>query len=411
MKIQLVSIVAPPDAVSTAQLVGEIAEDLADLGHDVSILSTQPHYNHDETAVAKQPISWSPFGLVGKSQIGPSAVEHVRMRKKANTAPGRAAQWLLFHVAAAMKLARSDAEAVLVVSPPPSLALLAPLRLFKKRRRVVLAVWELYPDILVSLGHVKPGGAMFRALRALESATYHVCGHVAFLTDGMRDTAVASHPAVATKSSVLPTWADTSYLCPQPRPTALAEELNLVGKFVVGYGGNLGPAQDLTSLVRAARLLQASHPNISFLICGEGIMSPVLRDLAADLNNVHFTGQLSFDRASEMYSTFDVSVVALADSVASEALPSKLYRSMSCGIPVLAVTTEQSALNRLIRTFAVGNSSPPDNPTELAKTVISMAEDGEHSGIGDRARQTAIDHFDRRTVTAAYARLLEEVAP
>lgn len=407
MKIKIVSIVAPPDAVSTAQLVGEIAVDLAKLGHEVSLLSTQPHYNHDEESTSRQPIAWQRFHLTGKSRIGASQVTHVRMSKKSGSRTGRLAQWLFFHFVAAMKLARSDADAVLVISPPPTLALLAPLRLLRPRRRVVLAIWELYPDILVPLGHVRPRGVTMRVLRLLEGATYRACDHVAFLTASMHQTATKHHPFIARRSSVVPTWADTKELCPQARPTALAEELGLAGHFVVGYGGNIGPAQDLTSLVEAAKILNESHPHIRFVICGDGTLADSLKQLAAGANNIHFTGQLSFDRVPEMYSTFNVSVVALAGDVASEALPSKFYRSLSCGVPVLGIARPGSPLDELIISLDVGQIVPPSDPTRLAETIIVMAENRDHHVLEARARATAISHFDRRQTTSKYARLLE----
>lgn len=408
MKIKILSIVAPPDAVSTAQLVGEIADDLKAAGHDVSLLSTEPHYNHDGQALEGQPITWTRIGVSGQSCIGAVPVTHVRMSKKSGSKVGRLAQWLRFHAVAAAKIARSDADSVLVVSPPPTLALVARMRLARPRRRVVLAVWELYPDILVSLGHVDGNGITLRALRMLEGFTYRLCDHIAFLTPNMQRTAIRNHPFISSRSSVVPTWADTATLCPQPRPTPLRLELDLAEHFVVGYGGNIGPAQDLTSLVEAARILERSHQRISFVICGDGTMSRALRELAAGLRNVHFTGQLSFDRVPEMYSTFDVSVVALADGVAEEALPSKLYRSLACGVPILGIASVGSPLEQIVSRLRVGRASPPSSASALAEVIVAMAEDPDHSDIANHARVVAVDNFDRREITGEFVRLLQD---
>ena len=51
-RVLIYSLVFPPDGVSTGQIMGELAVDLARLGHTVGVVTTQPHYNRDELARA-----------------------------------------------------------------------------------------------------------------------------------------------------------------------------------------------------------------------------------------------------------------------------------------------------------------------------------------------------------------------
>lgn len=405
MRIVVVSIVAPPDAVSTAQLVGEAASDLALLGHDVTILSTEPHYNEDVEAAKTQPIVWRSRRLVGTSSIGPVSVEHARMSAKSQSKVGRLAQWCWFHCIVIARLRHLRPDAVLTVSPPPTLSLAVRIATIGRQCRSVLAVWELYPDILISLGLVKAGSAQLWVLRVIERMTYRSVHHVAFLTSGMRERAV-ENGCQAEKSSVVPTWADTELFRPIERPTNLSRELGFENKFVVGYGGNLGPAQDLSSLIRAAARLEVSHPNIQFLLCGDGSEAEQLQQQAKDLRNVHFTGQLPVQRSTEMYSTFDVSVVALAREVGNEALPSKVYRSLACGVPLLAIADHSAPLTKLVRDSHSGAHCPPGNPAELAKTISAMAEDPLHQVQGQAGRRVAQERFSRRTITQQLEHLL-----
>jgi hypothetical protein len=46
----------PPDSVSTAQIMGELATDLSALGHQVTALTTFTHYNRNLEAESQQPI-------------------------------------------------------------------------------------------------------------------------------------------------------------------------------------------------------------------------------------------------------------------------------------------------------------------------------------------------------------------
>ena len=53
--ILVLSLVFPPDGVSTAVIVGEIATDLQTSGHQVTVVTTSPHYTRDAQAEARQP--------------------------------------------------------------------------------------------------------------------------------------------------------------------------------------------------------------------------------------------------------------------------------------------------------------------------------------------------------------------
>ena len=55
---------------------------------------------------------------------------------------------------------------------------------------------------------------------------------------------------------VIPNWVDTRAITPQPRDNEWAGQHDLVSKFVVMHSGNVGHAQDLDSLVRAATFLR-----------------------------------------------------------------------------------------------------------------------------------------------------------
>ena len=53
--VLILSLTFPPDNVSTAHLMGEMASDLVSRGHQVTVLTTRPHFNRDATAEEIQP--------------------------------------------------------------------------------------------------------------------------------------------------------------------------------------------------------------------------------------------------------------------------------------------------------------------------------------------------------------------
>jgi len=117
---------------------------------------------------------------------------------------------------------------------------------------------------------VRATSAVFRFLKMLERLTYRAADHVAFLHEGMQKQAVGTFPPLARKSSVIPTFADTETLTPLPRDTTIRASLGLpADSFVVGYAGNIGAAQDLEVLIRAAAKLR-ENGNVAFVVAGDG---------------------------------------------------------------------------------------------------------------------------------------------
>ena len=87
--------------------------------------------------------------------------------------------------------------------------------------------------------------------------------------------------APAERLRVIPNWVDTERLVPTPRDNEWARENGLVGKFVVMHSGNVGHAQNLETLVRAATFLR-DLDDLEIVIVGYGAMLAQLVEQAAD---------------------------------------------------------------------------------------------------------------------------------
>lgn len=406
-RVLVLTLIFPPDGVSTAQLLGEIAEDLSGAGDEVSIVTTSPHYNHDAAASAEQPLRWRWHRLVADSTFKGMEVMHVRMPSKSGGSAGRIAQWVWFHVVSTVLMfgRRKTFDSVLTVSPPPTVALVASLFKRINGSRVVFAVWELYPEILVTLRVLRRGSPTHRVLQWLEKQTYEKVDAITVLHAPMLEAVIRVAPSAAEKTTIIPTFADTDFLSPADRMTALRDEYELGERFVVGYAGNLGTAEDLTPVFVAAEKL----PEVVFLISGDGTERERLEKFVAErgLDNVVFTGQLPYARVPEITATADVCLVVLSPGVGGEALPSKVYRIMSCGRPVLAITEHMSPLGKLVHEGGVGLVAAPEEPNEIVAAIETLLTDDQaRAAMREAARTLAVERFSRGAVTQQYRELL-----
>lgn len=410
--VLVLSLVFPPDAVSTAQIMGDLAEDLQRQGHSVSVVTTTPHYNHDADAEARQPLHPWWGGLVQRSTFRGMPVYHTLMPAKAASVPRRLLAWGLFHLlsVAVGVLALRRVDVILAPSPPLTIGVAAWLLGAWHGAPYVYNVQELYPDIAINLGALKNPTAI-RAAFALERFVYRHAGRVTVIANRMRRR-LLEKGVPEDRIAVVPNFVDTEELAAVPAPNGFTREQGLDGRFVVCYAGNLGPAQGLDSLLEAAKTL-VDAPEIAFVLVGGGTLWDHLaaRIQAEGLTNVHLVAHQPYARVPEIYGASDLSIVPQAATIGSDAVPSKVYRIMSCGGAVLAATDDGSDLAELVRSAGCGFVVPQDSPAAIAAAVRHAASRrSELASMGEAGRRYVAAHYDRPVVTGQYGKLIGQLA-
>jgi colanic acid biosynthesis glycosyl transferase WcaI len=406
-RVLLLSLVFPPDAVSTAQLFGELVEDLTKLGWTVMVVTTKPHYHraepHNESLQAVANI-WG--GLVTQNQFGHASVFHTAIPMKGSSVAMRIAGWLCFHflslVVALTKIGRVDV--ILAPSPPLSIGVIAWLIGVFKRAPFIYNVQELYPDTAARLGALHEG-AVLNWLHRMERFVYRRAFAVTTIAPGMaRTIAERTTPA---KVRVIPNFVDTAQIALRPRDNAFSREFDLNGRFTVVYAGNMGPAQQLETVIETAEITAGSK-SILYVFVGDGTARSALESLASSkgLSNVVFIPQQRYDRVPDIYGASDLCVVPLAANLAVEAVPSKVYRIMSAERRILAIADDHSDLAALVRESGGGIVVHPGNPRRLAAAILEEVQ--VHDDKPVTGRGYVMRYADRKYVTRLYSDLLEE---
>jgi colanic acid biosynthesis glycosyl transferase WcaI len=407
-RLQVLSLVFSPDGVSTAQLMTELATDLHRTTFDVSVVTTRPHYNRDAVAEARQPLTRLWPGLLWRSEIEGVTVYHTRAPVRAGGILRRAFGWALFHaiaLVAALRLVRR-ADVIFVPSPLLTLGALGRLLQVPLRGRMVYNVQELYPDLAVEAGLIR-NPLLVRVLRRLERYVYDHAAAVTAITDGIRDAIVAKGIAPS-KVVTLPNFVDVSDLSPQPKANAFAAEHGWTSRFVVLYAGNMGHLQGLDVLLDAAVAMRDA-PEVLFAFVGEGVAKPDLERRAADLrlDNVAFVAHQPYARVPQIYASSDLCVVSLAGEVRTGALPSKVFRIMACGRPVLALCEPDSDLAALVRDAGAGAVCAPTDAPGIVAAVRALRGDAALGAAqGARGRRYVEERLSREAITDRYAALL-----
>jgi colanic acid biosynthesis glycosyl transferase WcaI len=174
------------------------------------------------------------------------------------------------------------------------------------------------------------------------------------------------------------------------------------------HSGNLGYAQDLPTLIRAATFLR-DLDDLEIVIIGSGAQGMVLIELARSLEvgAVRFLPYQPRERLSESLSSADVHVVGLAPGLAGYIVPSRLYGILSVGRPVIVHADEDSETAEIVRSTGCGVVVPPQQPELLAR-AIREAHDGrlDLEGMASAGREYAVGEANGDVAIGRYRALL-----
>lgn len=410
--ILILSLVFPPDAVSTAQIMGELAIGLKKCGHQVTVVTTRPHFNRDTETEERQPISPLWGRLLGKSDYSEIRVFHTFMPRKGRSVTGRLLGWVCFHalstVAAVIVSPRPDV--ILCPSPPLTVGISAWLVALLRGCPFVYNVQEIYPDIAINLGALKSRPLIW-VLKLLERWVYDRAAAVTVIAPRMLENLRAKGVPLG-KLRVIPNFVDTEDLRPGPKSNDFSRSLGISEKFVVTYAGNLGPAQGLETVVEAANLLR-TIPDIHFVMMGGGASEGELADMVRRLGlpNLTLLPYHPYSMMLQVYAASDLCLVPQALETGSDAVPSKVYRIMACARAVLAVTEPGSDLWRLVVDAGCGVSVSPKEPSDLATAIERLYRARANcTEMGRVGRSFVVAEGSRSSVTRQYNELFCKVA-
>lgn len=275
---------------------------------------------------------------------------------------------------------------------------------------VMVVSQDVFPEIATELHRLR-NPVVVGVLGGLVGAYLRRADRIVAIGETMRER-LAAKGAPVERLRVIPNWVDTREITPQPRNNPWAEEHGLTSRFVVMHSGNVGHAQDLDSLVRAATFLR-DRDDLRIVIAGFGARHAEMVELSRRLEvepAVRFMPYQERARLPLSLSSADVHVVGLAKGLAGYVVPSRVYGILAAGRPVIATADEASETARLVREAGCGIVIEPGRPELLARTIRAASE-GEYDlpGMGRRGREWVEREADRRVAMERYRALVREL--
>ena len=381
----------------------ELAHGLHERGHEVTVITGFPNYPYGKLYPGYAMRPWSIDTADGVRVVRlPLYPDHSRSTVR------RMANYGSFALSASVlgPWLCGAADVMYVWDPPLTIGMAALAIGMARRVPFVYAVHDLWPEMPLAAGMLEDG-AVVRMLERFGRFVYRRAAVVGVVSPAFVDH-LAAKGVPREKIEVLTDWVDEALYRPVPADPSLAARLGTTGRFNVVFGGQLGVAQHLETVLDAARLLE-SRPEVQLLLVGDGVEQARLERRAADmgLGNVRFTGRFPAAEMPAVYALADVLLIHLqADPAFRMSIPGKTYPYMACGKPVLAAVAGVTA--DIIRDATAGLTCPPEDAEAMAEAVVRLLEmpAEERVRMGESARRAAVAKYARGVVLDEHERVL-----
>lgn len=389
-----------PDEAATAQLLADLAEDLAAAGHEVTVLCGRGRY------------SCKVVPADGKSLHRGVHIQRVWGTDWGRFSFfGRILDMATFMIAAAWVLAwlpRKDA--VVSMTSPPLVSELA-LR-YHRRTGASMMLWvqDIYPDIAEKLGALR--NPLLRwLLRYRVRKMYDASSVMIVPGEDMRMT-LRKYVREPNRIHVVPNWTDLDLIrCTPVSGNSFRHAQGWGDERIIMYSGNLGAAHELDAMGDLLGFLQNKIDGLRLVLVGD---SPRHRQFAAQVRAKGFERltELPFQSRQDLgdlLGAADVHLISQRLEVDGLLVPSKFYGAVAAGRPVLFVGSRTCELGRLISDHCLGLVVTPGTPFTGVEAQLRelFAESAGGAPEVERRRAWASKHASRAVRTREMASLLE----
>ncbi|WP_027534671.1 glycosyltransferase WbuB [Bradyrhizobium sp. WSM3983] len=392
MRLLVVGINYAPDVIGVAKYTTELCEGLAARGHELQVITAPPYYPQ-----------WQIPAEYRSSWYSSEALHDVIVTRAPIYVPEQpsGSKRLLHHASYLVsscgpllsKMAFWRPDVVLSVAPSllSASAAIVAARMFGARSW--LHVQDLEIDAAFELGLLK-NAALQSALLGFERTVIRAFDRVSTISPQMVQRLLQKGLS-ADRLRELRNWVDTSMIVPASRQTSFRTELGLNPTDIVAlYSGAMSNKQGLELVLQAAAATHETHPEIKYLLCGNGPHKERLLQAAACLGNVHFLDLQPVERLPELLSTADIHLLPQLAQAADLVMPSKLAGMLASGRPIVAMASAGSGIASEVN--GAGLIAQPGDAHELAEAVKSLAiNDALRARLGDTARRRAEQNWDR----------------
>lgn len=319
----------------------------------------------------------------------------------------RVLNWFLFswRIQKLAKIIKDKPDAILC-SSPSLIAFLGAERLSRKfKSRLIFEVRDIWPLTLTEIGGYSSKHPFIRLMQWVEDRAYR---NADIVVSNLKNS--VDHMVSRGMERYKFSWIPNGFSLDEINQAKELDDKILIKlpkeKFLVGYVGTFGLANDLVSVLKAASHLKEFR-DIAFVFVGGGKDKGYLLKLSSDLelDNVYFLDFIEKKQVQSILKYFDAVLVGAKKHPMYRfgVSPNKLFDYLASAKPIIYHI--ESANYHPVNDAKCGIQVEPENPNQLAQAVLTLYQlpESQRVVMGGNGRRVALEQYE-------YGQLSEKLA-
>lgn len=336
---------------ASSAFYGELARFFVKKGHNVTMISPSSKGTHDTVVEGVRDITFKSLPLTGGSSLRKGLANLV--------IPFKSKRVLKKY----LKKERFD----LVLSSTPPVAFYLPIEYVKRQNpkaKHYLILRDIWPEAFNLFDFEKHHPLIYSFFRKQEIRLYATSDIIGCMSEGNMDFVSKSNPETKDKLRLLYNWGKVNEQVEVS--LEIRQKYDLVNKFVLIYGGNMGIPQGLDNIIDLAEMVK-DKDDVVFLLIGKGVEKERIKQKVTNqhLTNVHVVDFLPREDYEAILRTCDVGLISLNKILKTPSIPSKTISYWNLRMPILAII---------------------DHATDYGQNIIEKSESGLWAYATDKER-------------------------
>ncbi len=390
-----------PDLAATAQNLTDLCEYLADLNHEVHVISSQGLYQNKSAPL----LAYEKHNKVHIHRVKGSSFGR-------DNNLGRMIDYVTFLFFALLKIiSLKKFDAVCTLTTPPMLATLGSfIKWFKQSKHIIWSM-DLHPDAEVALGMLPRDYWITDILLRIHRFNFKKADLIVSLGPYMTERIVA-HGVPQEKIREILIWSNKKDIHVEAKEDCVDGLPNhFKNRFIVQYSGNLGLVHEFETMCEVMREF-SKDTSIGFVFNGEGPRKKEVTDFIRvhHLTNVALLTYVPIRRLSQSLGKADLHWLSLRDDFIGMAVPGKCIGYMASGRPQLFIGSEDSDNGNFISDADAGYIINPGDVESIKNVIQKLQKDPEtRKEKGFNGRKWFLENAETKVGCELWAEAISEL--
>lgn len=387
-----------PDVSKNTNMYTDLALELKEAGHDVTVVVSEEKKNIVKTHCMKE-------NEIDVLRVRTGNLYNIRFVEKTITF-----LTLPFFMIKDIRKNIKDKEFDFILFSVPPVTLYSVIDWCMRRFKCpsFLMMKDIFPQNAVDINVMKKNSMVYKVFRYMEKKLYKVTSNIGCMSEKNIECILQDNEYLSKdKMSIFPNTKREDYLEINQDKEKIKESFGIdSGTKLAIFGGNLGPAQG-TDFLKDVLYRYKDRKDISFVIASRGTKKEEIINYINenDIKNVYKFDFMPREKFEELLSICDIGLIFLDSRFTIPNIPSKTVSYMEQGIPIMAAVDRYTDYDKLINDSKCGTCSYSDDIEDFSKHFDNMITDDE---LRRQMKENGKKYFRDNLTTKVSVKLLED---